>query len=457
MGALFGTDGVRGIPGRYPLTPAALRAIAFSAGKILAEKAARGARAPAVLMGRDTRESGPSLARDLAAGFAAAGCRIQDVGVIPTPGISCLIPRVGAAGGAVVSASHNPARFNGVKFFDAAGFKLGAEAEGRIEREASEPARAVRARRSAGAPQRRPDLAGLYIDFLRSTFPSHLDLSGMTIALDCANGAAAKIAPALFSDLGAKVAPLGVSPDGRNINAGCGALFPGAVRRTVLRRKADCGISFDGDADRALFTDEKGRLLDGDAIICLAALRLKRQGLLRKNKVALTVMSNYALLRFLESQGIASVCVPVGDRNVTDAIEKEGLSLGGETSGHVIFRRFAATGDGLLTALQTLAALRESGGPLSALGRAFRAVPQVMENVETDSKIPLEDLPRLQKVLRRGEKELRGRGRILLRYSGTEPVLRILAEGPSKARVRALARSLAETYRRETGQEGEKQ
>ncbi len=454
MGALFGTDGVRGIPGRYPLTSEAVRAIAFSAGKILGEKARAGGGPPAVLLGRDTRESGPALCRDVAAGFSAAGCGILDAGVIPTPGISCLIPRLGAAGGAVVSASHNPARFNGVKFFDAAGFKLCTEAEGRIEDEVSGPARPVRPRRALASPARRPDLAGLYADFLRSTFPANLDLSGLTIVLDCANGAAAKIAPGLFAALGAEVVPLGVSPDGRNINAGCGALFPGAVRRAVLRHKADCGVSLDGDADRALFTDEKGRLLDGDAIICLSALRLKRLGLLRRNKVALTVMSNYALLRFLESKGIANVCVPVGDRNVTDAIEREGLSLGGETSGHVIFRRFAATGDGLLTALQTLAALRESGGRLSALGGAFRAVPQAVENVETDSKIPLGDLPRLQKALRGGEKELRGKGRILLRYSGTEPVLRILVEGPNKARVRALARSLAETYRRETGQEG---
>ncbi|MHB2026418.1 MAG: phosphoglucosamine mutase [Elusimicrobiota bacterium] len=462
MGNLFGTDGVRGIPGRYPLTADVLRTIAFSAAKILISKNNDGTQRadgdiPLLLLGRDTRGTGPGISRSLAIGFSQAGARVLDAGVIPTPGISHLVSRLGAAGGAVVSASHNPARFNGVKIFDAKGFKLSEASEEIIERDVAGGTRPM----ERGTPRfwrlaKGERAAELYSEFLRSTFPATLDLSGFKIVVDCANGAASSLAPRLFSELGADVFAISASPNGKNINDGCGALFPSAMQSAVKRLGAQCGISFDGDADRAALADEKGNLLDGDALLCVAALRLSKLGLLRKNTVVVTVMSNYALLRLLESRGIKTIRVPVGDRNVTQAIEREGLSLGGETSGHIVFRRLGPTGDGLVTALETLAAVRESGKPLSALVRAFRAVPQILKNVETDLKIPLDDLPSLGKALRRCEKTLLGRGRAFLRYSGTEPVLRILIEGESRKTIEAMAEELAAIYLKETGQENDK-
>lgn len=463
---MFGTDGVRGIPGRYPLTQEAVRDLAFVAARALLESrsSAVNGTAPVAVMGRDTRGSGPALCRALAAGFRAAGCATLDVGVIPTPAVSYLAQSRAALCGAVVSASHNPAEFNGIKFFMGDGRKMGEDVEQRIEGELSalDEARRLRLGLRRAAPKGRGAVARAvengarlvndYADFLRSTFPATLDLSGIRLVVDCAHGSAWEIAPRLFEALGARVFRLGCAPNGRNINRGCGALFPEALSREVRRRKADCGISFDGDADRAVFCDERGAVLDGDALICLSALRLRRLGLLRGDKVVLTVMSNYGLLRFLDREGIAVETVPVGDRNVSDALDREGLSLGGEASGHVIFRRFLATGDGILTALQTLAALRESGRALSALGRPYRAVPQVIENIAVERKPPLESLPRLKSLARRVERRLKGEGRLFVRYSGTEPLLRIMIEGPSLAGIRRMARELAAAYLEESRQ-----
>ncbi|MFA6002704.1 MAG: phosphoglucosamine mutase [Elusimicrobiota bacterium] len=453
MGRLFGTDGIRGIPGKYPFTPVSVAEIADIAARVLLETGGQGRR-PLVVMGRDTRGSGPALCRWLREGFAAAGCRTLDVGVVPTPAVSYLTPRLNALAGVVVSASHNPASFNGIKFFTGDGYKMSPEAEDAVEHRLSPEGQACR-RRVPAAKSRAEDgsaLAARYVDFLRSTFPAGLDLTGMRMVVDCAHGAAARIAPGIFSDLGAEVHALGCRPDGRNINSGCGALFPGRMQAEVRRLRADCGVSFDGDADRAIFADEKGALLDGDKLICLSALHLRRIGMLNADKVVLTVMSNFGLIRFLERQGISVVSVPVGDRNVTEAIEREDLSLGGESSGHIIFRSFAATGDGILTALQTLAALRETGGRLSSYRTMFKPTPQILENLTVADKIPLERLPRLRALVRRFERELRGEGRIFLRYSGTEPLLRIMIEAPSRANIENMARKLAAAYRDETGQ-----
>lgn len=455
MGELFGTDGVRGIPGERPLTPEIIRDIAFIAAKLLLKREGRkiNGTAPSVLMGRDTRGSGPRICRALVEGFSAAGCRTLDLGVAPTPAVSYLAPRLGALCGVVVSASHNPPEFNGIKFFTSDGFKMDPAAEAEIESELrlGAAANAPRGRWRAAtedASARRDD----YVDYLRSTFPPTLDLTGLRLVVDCANGAAGAIAPKIFEDLGAKVTAIGCSPNGQNINAGCGAMVPAAMQKAVAKLNADCGVSFDGDADRAVFADEKGKLLDGDALICLAALRLHRAGLLKNDKVVLTVMSNYGLLRFLERRGVAVVSVPVGDRNVTEAIEKESLSLGGESSGHIIFRRFAATGDGLLTALQTLAALRESGRPLSVHRKVFRMTPQLLKNLKVERRVPLQELPHFKALAARLEKGLKGEGRIFIRYSGTEPLLRIMIEGPSRSRIHGMARELAAAYLKETGQ-----
>ncbi|MCX5796468.1 MAG: phosphoglucosamine mutase [Elusimicrobia bacterium] len=452
MPHLFGTDGVRGIPGRYPLDEGTVAEIAETAARLLLARGSRNGARPIVLMGRDTRGSGPALGRWLVEGFAAAGCRSLDLGVVPTPAVAYLTPRTGALCGAVVSASHNPAKFNGIKFFTSDGYKMSPALEEEVEAGLSPEGRARPRRRGVRAEDGRA-LVRRYEDFLRSTFPATEDLSGLRVVLDCANGAATRIAPPLFAGLGARVLTLGCGPDGRNINLGCGALYPQRMQAAVRRLRADCGICFDGDADRAIFADEKGHLLDGDNLVCLSALRLHRLGLLRGSKVVLTVMSNFGLVRFLERRGISVESVPVGDRNVTEAIEAEDLSLGGEASGHIIFRAFASTGDGILTALQTLAALRESDGRLSAYRKLYRPMPQLIKNLSVERKVPLDRLPHLNALVGRCERTLKGEGRVFLRYSGTEPLLRIMIEGPSRPRIAIMARQLAYAYLDETGQQ----
>ncbi len=456
---LFGTDGVRGIPGHYPLTKDVIREIARLVAETLSKRTSANGGPPTVLMGRDTRASGPWLGRALVGGFQAAGCRTLDLGVAPTPAVSYLTPRLGAVCGVTISASHNPAEFNGIKFFAGDGRKLSASFEAEIEALLKErPAR--RASGNAARPGKislktEPAAKHLtrYLEFLRSTFPATMDLTGVRLVVDCGNGAVSKLAPALFEGLGAEVFPIGFSPNGRNINKGCGALETGAMQRAVVRRRAHAGVSFDGDADRAIFSDEKGVIIDGDAIICLSALRLRARGELSGGGVVLTVMSNFGLLRFLEDKGISVETVSVGDRNVTDAMQRLRLSLGGEASGHIIFSQFAATGDGLLTALQTLAALRDSARPLSAVRSLYRSVPQVLKNLPVARKVPLAELPRVMSRIRRCQTALKGSGRVFVRYSGTEPTLRILLEGPDRDQLGRMAKDLAQLYLRETAQE----
>jgi len=451
-GKLFGTDGVRGIPGREPLTPETIRALAYHGARVLLERSGVkvNGRAPRIAIGRDTRGSGAALEKSLVSGFSAAGIEAVDLGVIPTPGVSFLVPRLGCFAGVMISASHNPAEYNGIKFFDGFGFKMTPAMEHEVERR-------LRARRPLPASRKSLRVSGadrtdLYLDFLRSSLPAGLDLEGVRLVVDCAHGSAAAFAPKLFKSLGVEVIPLGVRPNGRNINAGCGALSPETMAREVRRKRAHAGVAFDGDADRALFCDEKGALLDGDAVIGAAAARLLRTGGLKGGKVALTVMSNFGLVRFLNERGVAVVTTPVGDRHVTDAIEREGLSLGGENSGHVVFRDFAPTGDGILTALQTLAAWRESGQPMSGLRRLYSPTPQTLLNQHVRHKPALEGLPRTQAAIAHAAKALSGRGRVFVRYSGTEPSLRVLVEGPRKAENAKIAEGIARTYLTETGQ-----
>jgi phosphoglucosamine mutase len=450
---LFGTDGVRGIPGREPLTTRMVEAIAYHGARELMRLSGvtpNGVR-PRIALGRDTRGSGPALTRTLARGFAAAGVETLDLGVIPTPAVSYLAPRLGCFGGVVVSASHNPAEYNGIKFFDALGFKMAPALERRIE-DAVAARKPVPAPRGSAAPVDGRAFAAQYVDFLRSAFPATLDLSGVRLVVDCAHGAAAAFAPKLLKSFGAEVFAVGVKPNGRNINLGCGALAADNMGREVRRHKAHAGVAFDGDADRALVCDERGAVLDGDAVIGAAATRLLRRGSLRGGKVALTVMSNYGLIRFLKSKGVGVVTTPVGDRHVTEAIEREGLSLGGENSGHVVFRDFAPTGDGILTALQTLAAWRESGKPMSALRRLYAPTPQTLVALRVKAKPALDGLHKTQAAIARADRTLAGRGRVLVRYSGTEPALRVLVEGPSKTENKKIAAEIGKIYFAETGQ-----
>ena len=452
--SLFGTDGVRGIPGEGALSPASVRALAYHAAKVLLERQGVkiNGRAPLMAVGRDTRGSGPALLRSLLSGFSAAGVRVLDLGVIPTPAVSYLAPRLGCFAGVVISASHNPAEYNGIKFFDGAGFKMAPALEYEVEGRMKRPAPPAIAR----PPFAAADRAGIYLDFLKSAFPATLDLDGARIVVDCAHGAAAAFAPKLLAGLGAEVFPIGVRPNGRNINAGCGATATEAMRREVKRRRAHAGLALDGDADRALICDEHGNLLDGDALIAAAAARRLRRGALKGGKVAVTVMSNFGLLSYLSGLGVDAVTTPVGDRYVTEAIEREGLSLGGENSGHIVFRDFAPTGDGMLTGLQTLAAWRESGKPMSALGRLYKATPQVLRAVRVTLKPAIASLGRTSAAIAAATKTLAGRGRVFVRYSGTEPVLRVLVEGPKAAENRRLADDIAKIYLTETGAREEK-
>ncbi|MDP3541907.1 MAG: phosphoglucosamine mutase [Elusimicrobiota bacterium] len=454
MNTLFGTDGVRGIPGEGPLRPESVRALAYHGAKVLLER--QGVKvnghAPLIAVGRDTRGSGPALLRSLLSGFSAAGVRGLDLGVIPTPAVSYLAPRLGCFAGVVLSASHNPAEYNGIKFFDGAGFKMAPALEYEVEGRMARPAPPAIAR----PPFAAADRGAIYMDFLKSAFPAALSLEGTRLVVDCAHGAASSFAPKLFAELGATVFAIGVKPNGRNINAGCGATATEALRREVVRRRADAGLALDGDADRALICDERGKLLDGDALIAAAAARLLRRGALKGGKVAVTVMSNFGLLSYLRGLGVEAVTTPVGDRYVTEAIEREGLSLGGENSGHVVFRDFAPTGDGMLTGLQTLAAWRESGKPMSALGRLYKATPQVLRAIRVRQKPAIAALGRTSTAIAAAEKTLDGRGRVFVRYSGTEPVLRVLVEGPKDAENRRLADGIAKIYLTETGAGEEK-
>lgn len=448
--SLFGTDGIRGLPGKEPLTADSVRAVAFLAARELLKTKGLSfnGHGPFILMGRDTRASGPALARALAAGFSDAGCRTVDLGVIPTPGVSVLAPRLKAAGGVVISASHNPAEFNGIKFFEACGRKMSPRREAAIEKalRRGRPPRAKTPLRVENGSQH----AELYQDFLRSSFPATLDLSGVRLVVDCANGAAYKIAPRLFRMLGAEVVEIFCAPNGSNINKHCGAVHPETLCREARKRRAHAGVCFDGDADRALLCDEKGVLLDGDALIAVSAERLLKQGRLKAGTVVVTVMSNFGLVSALKDKGLKVVSVPVGDKHVTDAMDKGGLSLGGENSGHVVFSEYEPTGDGILTALQTLAAWREAGKPLSAVRKVFTPVPQHLRNLRVARRAPLEGLSRFKAAAASCELRFKGRGRVFVRYSGTEPLLRILVEGPGP--VKSLAEELAQVYLSETRQ-----
>jgi phosphoglucosamine mutase len=413
----------------------------------LAYEAARSCGASLAVLGRDTRGSGPALSRQVARGLSAAGCSVLDVGVAPTPAVSYLVPRRGAGLGVVVSASHNPAEFNGIKLFGTDGCKVSEGFERKVE---------DRVRKNDGFPSKRTDnmqtcRQGLrdYHDFLRSCFPYYRDLSGLRIVFDGANGSGAAIGPELLRGIGAEVLEIGTRPDGKNINRGCGAADTARMRGEVRRSRAHCGISLDGDADRVILCDERGGEFDGDSILALCALHLFRRRELRGGKVVLTTMANLGLARALERRGIGTIEVGVGDRNVTDALAAHGCTLGGEPSGHVVFRHLAPTGDGLLTALQTLAAWLGCGGALSRYQGLFARYPQALRNVRVERRVPVEALPAFQRRVRAARRRLGRDGRVFVRYSGTEPLLRILVEGRRRQEVRRIADGLACSFAEE--------
>ncbi|WP_018111632.1 phosphoglucosamine mutase [Thermus igniterrae] len=424
MRRYFGTDGVRGEAGKPPLTPEFVLRLGQAAGAYFARQGAR----PVVLLAKDTRESSDLLEAALAAGLMSQGVRVEHLGVLPTPGVAYLTRRLGATAGAMISASHNPYQDNGIKFFGPSGEKLPDEAEAEIEAllEEAHPTRAI------GTVGDFREAERMYLDFLLAHAP---DLTGLRLGLDLAHGATYRLGPKLFQRAGAEVMAFFNTPDGRNINRGCGSTHPEALARFVVELGLDLGLAFDGDGDRVQFIDRKGRLFHGDHILYLTALAFGEEG------VVGTVMSNMGLEVALRERGLAFHRAPVGDRYVLERLKETGLSLGGEPSGHVIFLRHHTTGDGLLTALLTLKALKAMGGDLADWYEALPLYPQVLLGVRVSDKARVMNHPRLQEAIREAERTLAGRGRLNVRPSGTEPLIRVMVE--AKEGAEEMARELA--------------
>jgi len=447
---LFGTDGVRGKANVHPMTAE----MALSLGQAIAHVFNRqGNGRHRIIIGKDTRLSGYLFEDAMAAGICAMGADVIQVGPMPTPGMAFLTADMRCNAGVMISASHNPYQDNGIKFFSSDGFKLPDEMEARIEALIHSGKLAEhRAEASAiGRAKRIDDAEGRYVVFLKKTFPSDLALDGLRIVLDCANGAAYKVGPTVFEELGAEVFSQGVKPNGLNINEGCGALHPEGLISRVHEVRADIGIALDGDGDRCLLVSEKGEVVDGDRMLAFCARDLVQRGRLRGGKVVATVMSNLGLERSLAELGIELLRTQVGDRYVVEAMRSGGYNLGGEQSGHVIFLDHNTTGDGLICALQTLAIMRRQEKSLSELTAGFEAFPQALVNVRVASKRPIESLPALTQAIEKVEAELDGRGRVLIRYSGTEAKARIMVEGDDEDRVGVYANDLAIELQRSLG------
>lgn len=426
MGRLFGTDGIRGQANIFPMLPEIALRVGLAAGQIFRN----GSKRHRVVIGKDTRLSGYIFESALTSGFCAAGMDVFLVGPMPTPAIAFLTKNMRADVGVVISASHNPYMDNGIKFFDAKGFKLSDEIEEKISELVLSPEIEWEVPNSdlLGRAFKIEDSPGRYIVYLKNTFPVDLSLDGIKVVLDCANGATYRVAPLIFEELGAKVIKLGTSPDGLNINKKCGSLYPQVAAEQVLIQGADVGFSLDGDGDRLIAVDEKGEVLDGDQIMAICANYLLEEGRLPQNTLVATVMSNVGLEVFMKNKGGRLLRTAVGDRYVVEEMVKGGYALGGEQSGHMIFLEHSTTGDGILTALQLLKIMLRSGKSLFELKQIFESYPQELRNVHVKEKKDFEQVPELKKALREAEKDLKDRGRVLLRYSGTEPVLRIMVE-----------------------------
>jgi phosphoglucosamine mutase len=435
----FGTDGIRGTVGTAPITPDFVLRLGHAAGRVLAGEGARSR--PAVLIGKDTRVSGYLLEAALQAGFASAGVDVVLCGPIPTPAVAYLARAQRLAAGVVISASHNPYPDNGIKFFSGNGRKLPDAVEARIEAALEAPMDCVPAAR-LGRARRLEGAAGRYIEFCKSTFPAELDLKGMRLVVDCAHGAAYHVAPDVFHELGADVIAIGAAPDGLNINAGCGAVHPEALIEEVRARDADLGIALDGDADRLIMVERGGRLFNGDELLyALVQDRLRSTSV---SGVVGTLMSNLALERRLARQGVPFVRARVGDRYVLEELEQRGWLFGGESSGHLLALDRHTTGDGIVSALQVLAAMRRAGASLTALVGDLGMLTQSMINVRIPAGLAWQDHEALKLAVREVESALEGKGRVLIRASGTEPVLRVMVEAPQASLPAELARRLAD-------------
>jgi phosphoglucosamine mutase len=447
---LFGTDGIRAVAGDPPLDPTTI----FAVGLALAHSLCKVESQPKVLLGRDTRESSPWIAATIAAGLLQAGATVESAGVVPTPAVAFLARKHGFHAGVVISASHNPWADNGIKLFGSDGFKLADSVELAMEREILLHASQIAAPDPASLPpvKDNPALQSDYIQFLIDSVPG-LSLSGLKIVADCANGASAAVAPELFRRLhaGSSVTLLNIAPDGRNINAGCGALHPTYVAKEVQSRGAQLGLTFDGDADRCLLSGAHNNVINGDAILLMAARDLKARGLLSEDLVVATTMSNMGLEAALKRSGIRMFRAPVGDRYVLEEMLKQNSALGGEQSGHILLPHLATTGDGLLTALVVLDLIARTGKSIDELTADLKVFPQVIVNVKVREKRPLDSIPAVAAAIRAAEEELKDTGRVVIRYSGTESLARVMIEAEDEHSMRRHADSIAAAIRTELG------
>jgi len=438
----FGTDGVRGRVGTYPITPDFVLKLGWAAGSVLAKEQ----KTKKVLIGKDTRISGYMFESALEAGLSAAGMDIYLLGPMPTPAIAYLTRTFRAQAGVVISASHNPFYDNGIKFFSSEGTKLSDDIELAIEKQIDQPMRLVESSK-LGKAVRVKDAVGRYIEFCKSTAPISLSLKGLKIVVDCAQGATYQVAPAVFRELGAEVIEISVDPDGLNINEYCGATKPDALKRMVIAEEADLGIALDGDGDRVIMVDHKGHVVDGDEIIYIIARFLKNRGLMKGGVVG-TLMSNFGFERALCDLGVPFVRSEVGDRYVMEKLLEHNWTLGGENSGHIICLDVTTTGDGIVSAIQVLSAMVDSGKSLFELKQGMEMLPQVLINVKIAQKVNLDDHPEIQKAVNLATEKLGDRGRVLLRPSGTEPLIRVMVESYDQAQTESLAKELAEVVQR---------
>ena len=449
MRKLFGTDGVRGVANIYPMTAE----IAMQIGRAIAYVFKKEPRRHKIVIGKDTRLSGYMLENAMVAGICSMGVDVMLVGPLPTPGIAFITSSMRADAGVVISASHNPYQDNGIKFFSRDGFKLPDKLEKEIEDfifKNNEPSHRPTAS-DIGKAYRIDDAIGRYVVFAKNTFPKELTLNGLKIAVDCANGAAYKVAPEVFYELGADVFPIGVKPDGENINDRCGSLYPEAVAKLVKEKKADIGIALDGDGDRIILIDEKGRVLDGDYLMAIAAANMLKQGTLKNKTLVTTIMSNMGIEEAVKKAGGRILRTKVGDRYVTEEMLKGGYNLGGEQSGHIIFMDHTTTGDGIISALQVLAVMVKENKRLSELAAVMRTYPQVLINVKVKEKKDLTKNPQIAKRIKEIENKLNGNGRLSVRYSGTEPLARVMLEGKDVKEIKTMAKYIADAIAKELG------
>ena len=449
MGKLFGTDGVRGVANLEPMTSEIAMQLGRAAAHIFMRRAGR----HQVVIGKDTRLSGYMLESALTSGICSMGVDVLLVGPMPTPAIAFLTRSLRADAGVVISASHNPYQDNGIKFFSNEGFKLPDELEARIEQLIiSDEIKHLRPTADAiGKAYRIGDAEGRYIEFVKRSLPKDLDLQGIKLVVDCANGAAYKVAPAVLRELGAEIEVIAGQPDGMNINDGCGAVHPARLQEAVRRTGAHIGIALDGDADRAIFVCEQAEIIDGDHVMAALGLDLQAHGQLACQTVVGTVMSNFGLELAMKKAGIQLARTPVGDRYLMERMLADGYNFGGEQSGHFIFLDHNTTGDGLISALQILSLMKRTRKPLSELAKAMTAVPQILLNVRVKHKPDLNQIPDIQQAIKAAETTLNGGGRVLVRYSGTEALLRIMVEGERDSTIREVADHLAEIVRARIG------